>query len=407
MFSNQVMLCFVLLDIAALTLYALRVFSFCGNILQMNMKYKFAKPFSLLINNLLLIVVIFWRMPILICYLIVYLAILLQFCLMFQGDIRTFLFGSGNFMFHLMNVQMIVSSIYVLLFGISSVGEFISLFPSSSFITILLVIAILEVFSRMVDLESLRLLLENKGQLMFATTSMMIIDIYLLILSVSYNAVAYSTLTAIFLLFTGFLLFGAFYTSFQHAVRMSMLLEFQKRSSDLERELEQSYEHLDAVQATALTDELTKVRNRRYGMIALSQQLSSNIPGCVCFIDIDNLKAVNDQYGHDEGDHYILRVVQVLKEVLNQSDTLVRLGGDEFLLLRPFQSEVDSIALLERVRRDLSSSASKYYASISYGILELGTESRISVSEVLRQADAKMYSYKVNRSRISSSGTGI
>lgn len=407
MFSKQVMLCFILLDIAMLTLYALRVFSFCGTILQMNLSYKFAKPLSILINNLLLLIVISWRMPILICYLVVYLAILLQFCLMFQGDIRTFLFGSWNFMFHLMNVQMIVSSIYVLLFDVSTVEEFIPLFPSSAFITILLVIVILEVFSRMVDLESLRLLLKNKGQLMFATTSMMLIDIYLLILSISYNAVAYSILTAVFLLFTGFLLFGAFYTSLQHAVRMSMLLEYQKRSSDLERELEQSYEHLDAVQTTALTDELTKVRNRRYGMNALSQQLSSNIPGCVCFIDIDNLKVINDQYGHGEGDRYILRVVQGLQEVLNQSDTLARLGGDEFLLLRPFQSEVDSIALLERVRKNLSNSASKYCASISYGVLELVAENRVSVSEVLRQVDAKMYSYKVSRRGVSMHGTGI
>ena len=124
---------------------------------------------------------------------------------------------------------------------------------------------------------------------------------------------------------------------------MSVLLEYKAKSHTLEQNLED----LDAMQEAALTDTLTEVHNRRYGLEALDRQLASGEPGCVCFVDVDRLKSVNDQYGHDEGDQYILQVVRALSEVLSGSDTLTRLGGDEFLLLLSGRTEAEADSLLE------------------------------------------------------------
>ena len=395
--TKFVSLLFIFLTFAALILYDLRAFSFSASILELSPNHKLSRLFSILTNCVLLTLVIALGLPMLLSYLIVYLAVLLELCMMFQGQAVLFLFGSGNFLFHLMDVQMIVTALYVLLFDISSPEEFLPRYPSSVFLTLLLVTALLELFRRSVDQEALRLLLKNNGQLLFATTSMTLINVYLLILSVSYGGQAYSTLAAVFLLCTGVLLFGAFYTAFQHALRMSVLLEYKNKSHTLERQLEQSRVDLDAMQAAAFTDTLTEVHNRRYGLEALGCQLAAEEPGCVCFVDIDQLKSVNDRYGHDEGDQYILRVVRALTEVLAGSDTLARLGGDEFLVILPGRTEAEAELLLERVREKLRASATSYRSSISYGVLALRSGERLSVGEALRRADAKMYQDKLSQ----------
>lgn len=396
---------FVLLDFAALILYDLRAFSFCGAVLELRASHRLAKPVSLLVNCLLLAAIFWLRLPVLLGFLIVYLIMLLEFCILFRGKILIFLFGSGDFLFHLMNTQMIVTALYVLLYRIGSAEAFFARFPSAVFLSLLLVTVFLEVSRRALDREAVRMLLRNDGQLLFATTSMMLIDIYLILLSVSYGGQAYSPMAAIFLLCTGILLFGAFYTAFQHALRMSLLLEYQAKSRALEDQLEQSNEHLAAARTAADTDALTQVPNRRYGLKALERQLSAGQGGCVCFLDIDHLKEVNDQYGHQEGDRYILRVVQTLRGSLAERDVLARLGGDEFLLLRPGAGEADTRRLLEQVRASLAASASRYRSSISYGVLALSAKERLSVGEVLSRVDNGMYRYKVeNRERAQPEG---
>ncbi len=390
-------LIFIFLSFAALILYGLRAFSFSASVLELRPSHRLSKLFSTLTNCALLALIFVMGLPMLLSYLIIYLVVLLELCMMFQGQAVLLLFGGGNFLFHLMDVQMIVAALYVLLFDISSPVEFFRRYPSSVFLTLLLVTALLEVFRRGVDQAALRLLLKNNGQLLFATTSMSLINVYLLILSVSYGGQAYSALAAVFLLCTGVLLFGAFYTAFQHALRMSVLLEYKAKSHTLEQKLEQSLEDLDAMQEAASTDALTEVHNRRYGLEALNRLLATGEPSCVCFVDIDRLKSVNDQYGHDEGDQYILRVVRVLSEVLSGSETLARLGGDEFLLLLPGRTEAEAVTLLERVREKLSASATSYRSSISYGVLALRAGEKLSVGEALQQADAKMYQDKLSR----------
>lgn len=390
-------LIFLFLSFAALILYDLRAFSFSASILQLRPNHRLSKLFSILANCVLLALIFVLGLPMLLSYLILYLVVLLELCMMFQGQAVLLLFGSGNFLFHLMDVQMIAAALYVLLFDISSPEEFFRRYPSSVFLTLLLVTALLEVFRRGVDQEALRLLLKNSGQLLFVTTSMSLINVYLLILSVSYSGQAYSALAAVFLLCTGVLLFGAFYTALLHALRMSVLLEYKARSHTLEQKLEQSQEDLDAMQEAATTDALTEVHNRRYGLEALDRQLAAGGPGCVCFVDIDRLKSVNDQYGHDEGDQYILRVVRALSEALSGCDTLARLGGDEFLLLLPGRTEAEADTLLEWVREKLNTSATSYRSSISFGVVALQAEERLSAGEALRRADAKMYRDKLSR----------
>lgn len=89
----------------------------------------------------------------------------------------------------------------------------------------------------------------------------------------------------------------------------------------------------------ASTDSLTGIMNRQTGLDYIQQkiQLCSRYGNIfsVCFIDIDNLKNVNDIFGHREGDRLISTVVVIIKKALRVTDVMCRLGGDEFLIVFP------------------------------------------------------------------------
>ncbi|NLY85451.1 MAG: GGDEF domain-containing protein [Tissierellia bacterium] len=83
-------------------------------------------------------------------------------------------------------------------------------------------------------------------------------------------------------------------------------------------------------------DGLTKVYNRRSGIPKLSRMISSHDGYKVfslCYIDINGLKKVNDELGHKYGDDLILTVVKVVKRNIREDDFVIRLGGDEFLIV--------------------------------------------------------------------------
>lgn len=84
-------------------------------------------------------------------------------------------------------------------------------------------------------------------------------------------------------------------------------------------------------------DGLTKVYNRRSGIPKLSKMLdgidSINVTMSLCYVDIDGLKQVNDALGHKYGDDLILTVIGVIKRLIREDDFVIRLGGDEFLIV--------------------------------------------------------------------------
>jgi diguanylate cyclase (GGDEF)-like protein len=221
-----------------------------------------------------------------------------------------------------------------------------------------------------------------------------LIDVYLLILSVSYTSQAYSPLAALFLMSTSLLLFGAFYTSFSHGVRMSVMIRYEEKSRLLEQELRQSLRDVDELKCFAFTDALTDIHNRRYCMEALNHLIDREQTFCVCFIDIDHLKYVNDRYGHNEGDQYILSVVRTLSGCFRQSDRLCRLGGDEFVILLTDMTGEGACQRIQEAYGYILRLPAAYAPSISYGLVEIQQFQGLSASQVLQMADEEMYRFK-------------
>lgn len=152
----------------------------------------------------------------------------------------------------------------------------------------------------------------------------------------------------------------------------------------------------------AATDVMTGVLNRRTGLAVLETQLQlckrNNSQLTVCFIDLNDLKGVNDHYGHAEGDAYIMLVTQVMKANIRDMDTVCRMGGDEFIIIFPQCSRIDAEVIYSRIDDELQEynrqKSKPYIVSISHGTAQYDADQSLSAEDLVSLADTRMYEEK-------------
>lgn len=160
--------------------------------------------------------------------------------------------------------------------------------------------------------------------------------------------------------------------------------------------------HASEVQALSLVDELTGLRNRRGFTNLAAHQLQiaarTRRGALLFFADLNGMKYINDQFGHDVGDVAIVATANVLRESFREADVIARLGGDEFVVYAP-NAEPDAIVVLrERVASNVASfnarSLEPFRLSISVGVAIYDPEIPRSLDELLAEADSAMYEQK-------------
>lgn len=166
----------------------------------------------------------------------------------------------------------------------------------------------------------------------------------------------------------------------------------------------------EELRALSLTDELTGLSNRR-GFFALAEHevslaRRSGTPLVLLFADVDNMKEINDAFGHATGDDALVDAAALLNATFRESDVLARVGGDEFAVLAWSDGKAAIPALLERLQRSLDLHNARedrsYTLSLSVGAAESDPASSASLDGLLRRADAAMYEVKRSRQQ----GTG-
>jgi diguanylate cyclase (GGDEF)-like protein len=151
----------------------------------------------------------------------------------------------------------------------------------------------------------------------------------------------------------------------------------------------------------ATEDSLTGVANRAYffelGEFALAHARRSGRPLTALMVDLDDLKNINDTWGHHEGDKAIAQLAEACRCSLRDSDLLGRVGGDEFAVLLPGVDATAAEAVVARIQGRLRippAGALDIRASIGFaGLLEADA----SLDDLLRRADAAMYAVKRQR----------
>ena len=150
------------------------------------------------------------------------------------------------------------------------------------------------------------------------------------------------------------------------------------------------------------TDELTGLKNRRAFNNALDVEIKKAIrykrPFTVMMLDADDLKAVNDKFGHAVGDKLIVTMAQVVQESLRNTDVLARFGGDEFVAILTETPEDRGIEVAERVRSSVENTSfsfegARVSSTISIGVSCFSNGSQ-TADEIMAQADKKLYESK-------------
>ena len=148
-------------------------------------------------------------------------------------------------------------------------------------------------------------------------------------------------------------------------------------------------------QHISFRDPLTGAYNKRY--LALTENRLRKKRGMftLAMIDLDNFKSVNDKFGHAAGDEALKKVYQIVEEEKRKEDTIIRYGGDEFVMILPDSTSASAKKILNRIRKRVS--------KIQYGDTRLGFSMGVvlekesehtNLHDLIKLADKRMYKDK-------------
>ena len=155
----------------------------------------------------------------------------------------------------------------------------------------------------------------------------------------------------------------------------------------------------------SLTDELTRLYNRRGFFTLLDQRLKAvkreNGMAFLLYADLDKFKNINDTFGHHEGDRVLTNVADILRATFRETDIIARIGGDEFVVFLEGASEEGVNVVMANLRKNLSDhnarSSGGYDVLMSIGVVPYDPAVFSSVDDLLASADRLMYRQKKGR----------
>ena len=184
-----------------------------------------------------------------------------------------------------------------------------------------------------------------------------------------------------------------------------MIEEQNKVKQSLQISLERFIRDNTKLEEIAQKDELTGLYNRR-GFISnaervLEEPANQGKVAVICYADMDNLKMINDKYGHDDGDFALKTISQILSESFRDMDIIGRIGGDEFISLAVTGSDCDVNSMktrIEKITKRYNQFADKPYPiEMSTGIYKFKIIGKIDIYEMMNNADQLLYQEKIRK----------
>ncbi len=188
---------------------------------------------------------------------------------------------------------------------------------------------------------------------------------------------------------------SAIKNSFLHRDLKDALSELEKANRKLEKQKK-------LLEELSITDSLTGIRNRRY----FDERIVEEFEKCrrygktvyILMIDIDNFKTVNDNYGHDYGDHVLIKFTEILQETLRKSDLLARYGGEEFIVAM-FETNIEGAKMVtEKIRKRAEENVYLYKnieikrtVSIGLSCFPSPVCPQESIEYIIKEADEALY----------------
>lgn len=178
-----------------------------------------------------------------------------------------------------------------------------------------------------------------------------------------------------------------------YSLRVASLHYYMQKQHEVRDQLIQEKEDVNKLWELAYTDMLTGCSNRQLLDKRLEEYAGYGGSITLAFIDVNGLKIINDQYGHLEGDAYLVGMVRILKERADGLNIdLFRYGGDEFVMMSNTMGTQDLTKLLREVNEYLKTEETSYPRSISYGVVHGDCT---DYQKLIVNADDIMYRYKL------------
>lgn len=155
----------------------------------------------------------------------------------------------------------------------------------------------------------------------------------------------------------------------------------------------------EEIYLSSITDHLSGLYNSGYLRVRIKEEVErcsrANISFALSFIDLDNFRLVNDQYGHLIGDKVLRQVAEIFAQNIRESDVLARYGGDEFVLLMPGTELQQAEKIMQRIEDAVTTSVYLENIKISFsnGVVVFPSDGD-SLDKLLTAADTRMYEKK-------------
>ena len=163
-------------------------------------------------------------------------------------------------------------------------------------------------------------------------------------------------------------------------------------------------EYEERITYLSFHDKLTGLYNRAYFEEEIQKRDNiRNLPLSIIIGDVNNLKTINDTFGHQHGDQLLIRIAEVLKSCFRRSDVISRWGGDEFSIILPNTTREKGIEIINRVKQECQRrSTLTLPLSISFGIATKETSSE-NINAIVSEAESRMYRHKIFERQVSDS----
>jgi diguanylate cyclase (GGDEF)-like protein len=172
-------------------------------------------------------------------------------------------------------------------------------------------------------------------------------------------------------------------------------ITFKVTIQQLNNSLLITFDDISNLEKEILTDQLTKLYNRKIIDKILETDLFEK--KCAILFDIDNFKNINDTYGHPVGDIVLKEISDIIRRSVRKKDIIVRWGGEEFLILL---SDIESIEIAKKIAEFIRERIEKYnftkvgHVTCSFGVFCQKINNKNDFEELIKKADTALYKAK-------------